>query len=202
MLLYSWITTANGYLRLATFKFPQAHRTSMPFDAEKINRLERIVNFVANVYVPMFLKVHLKPRASEGPENALLLRDLLLFFNQQDQTLVCKAIKKCFLKHAASWLNPTNVAVSVFCDNPPFHFLLFTREAIFALTSPHSQNIMDIVATYDNSFPGKANVHLASSFVMRDSRGPWTITIVFANVSLVSCQLSWRVTKCATGLVP
>ena len=42
----------------------------MLFDAEKKKRLERIVNFVESVYVPMFLRVHLKPHASDGPENA------------------------------------------------------------------------------------------------------------------------------------
>ena len=81
------------------FKFPLRHRPSMLFDTKKRNRFERIVKFVASVYAPMFLRVHLKPRASNGTKNA---------------------IKKCFLKHATAWLNPTNVAVSVFCDNPSF----------------------------------------------------------------------------------
>ena len=53
----------------------------MLFDAEKRYRLERIVNFVESVYAPMFLRVHLKPCASDGLENAILLRNLL-FFNQ------------------------------------------------------------------------------------------------------------------------
>ena len=86
----------------------------MLFDAEKRNHFERIVNFVASVYAPMFLRVHLKPRVPDGSENAIFSRHLLLFFNQQDQTLVCQAIKKCFLKHATAWSNPTNVVVSVF----------------------------------------------------------------------------------------
>ena len=66
MLLYNWMTTANGYLGLARFKFPQSLQTSMVFDAEKRNRLERIINFVASVYAPMFLRIHLNPRASDG----------------------------------------------------------------------------------------------------------------------------------------
>ena len=92
----------------------------MLLDAEKRNRLKQIVNYVAKVYAPMFLRVHLESRAFHGPENAIFLRGLLLFFNKQDQKLECEAIKKCFLKHAAAWLNPTNVAVDVFCDNLPF----------------------------------------------------------------------------------
>ena len=120
MLLYSWVTTATGYLRLAKFEFPQTHRPSMMFDAVKRNRLERIVNFVSSVYAPMFLRVHLKPRVPEGLENAIFSWDLLLFFNQQNQTLECEAIKKCFFKHATAWLNPIYVEVSVFYDSPPF----------------------------------------------------------------------------------
>ena len=34
----------------------------------------RIVNFVASVYAPMFLRVHLKPRAFDGPENAMIIK--------------------------------------------------------------------------------------------------------------------------------
>ena len=125
MLLCSRVTTATSYSKLALFKFPQTHQPSMLFDAEKRNRLNRIVNFVASVYAPMFLKVHSKPRASDGLENAIFSSDHLLFFSQQDQTLMCGAIKKCFLKHATAWLNPTNVAVSVFGIILLFHFLLF-----------------------------------------------------------------------------
>ena len=55
----------------------------MLFDAVKRNRLEGIVNFVASVYAPMFLRVHLKPRVPEGSENAILSKDLLSFFKQK-----------------------------------------------------------------------------------------------------------------------
>ena len=36
------------------------------------------------------------PRALDGPENTIVLRDLLFVFNHQDQTLVCEAIKSAF----------------------------------------------------------------------------------------------------------
>ena len=78
----------------------------MLVDTEKRNRLEKIVNFVASVYAPMFLRVHLKPRVSDSSENVIFLRDFLLSFQQQDQTLVCEAIKKCFLTHATARLEP------------------------------------------------------------------------------------------------
>ena len=77
MFLYSWITTANGYLGLAMFKFPQALRPSMLFHAKKINRFERIVNFVASVYVPMFLRVHLKPLAKTVNQRSFVNLELL-----------------------------------------------------------------------------------------------------------------------------
>ena len=67
----------------------------MLFDAEKRKRLERIVNFVASVYASMFLRVHLKLCAFDGPENAIFLRDFCYSsINQQDQTQVCEDIKK------------------------------------------------------------------------------------------------------------
>ena len=140
----------------------------------------------------MFLRVHLKPRVSDGPESAIPLRDLLLFFNQQDQTLVCEVIKKCSLKHATAGLNPTNVAASVFCDNKSSSstFCCSRSGAIFALAGPHSRNVVDIGAIYDHSFRVKANVDPACSIVTRDFSGPSTITIVLANVSVVNCQLS------------
>ena len=101
----------------------------MLFDVEKRNHLERIVNFVASVYAPMFLRVHLKPRASDGPENAIFSRHLLLFFNQQDQTLVCEAIKKCFLKHATAWSNPLTLQLVSFAIILLFRFLLFSQRS-------------------------------------------------------------------------
>ena len=111
--------------------FPQAHRPSMLLMLKKENnRLERNADFVASAYAPMFLRVHLKPRASDGLENARFLRDLPLFFNQQDQTVVCEAIKRFFLKHATTWLNPTNIAGRVFGDN-----LLFPLSADLARSS-------------------------------------------------------------------
>ena len=59
------------------FKFPQTHWPSMLFDAEKRNRLERMVNFVVSVCAPMFQSFHVKPRVSD--KNAIFSRDLLFF---------------------------------------------------------------------------------------------------------------------------
>ena len=46
--------------------------------------------------------------------------ELLLCYQQYDEELLSVAVKKCFLSHTASWLNPTNVALSVHSDDPPF----------------------------------------------------------------------------------
>ena len=55
------------------------------------------------------MRVHLKPRAVNGPGNMVFLRELL-----------SATVKKCFLSHAASWLNLPNVALRVHADDPPF----------------------------------------------------------------------------------
>jgi len=69
-LMYSWMTTTNGYLRLALLKFSPETRPIMILD-DKICRLENIVNFIASVYVLMFLRIHMKPRAPDGPGNMI-----------------------------------------------------------------------------------------------------------------------------------
>ena len=68
----------------------------------------------------MFMRVHLKPRAVNGPGNMMFLRELLLCYQQYDEKLLSAVVKKCFLSHAASWLNLPNVALRVHADDPPF----------------------------------------------------------------------------------
>ena len=74
----------------------------MLFDAEKRNRFERIVNYVAKVYAPMFLRVHLESRAFHGPENAIFLRGLLLFFNKQDPKIGVRSHQKVLFETCCS----------------------------------------------------------------------------------------------------
>ena len=124
------------------------------------------------------------------PRKYNMLKSLLLSFNRQNQTLVCEAFKKCFLKHATAWLNTTNVALGVISDNLLLHFLLVSQRS-----NPRSSTLTKCcgIGTFnDHSFPRKANVQSACNIVMRDFGGPSTITIVLANVSLVNCQQSWR----------
>ena len=87
---------------------------------------------MCNVNAPMFMRVHLKPRAVNGPGNMIFLRELLLCYQQYDEELLSAAVKKCFLSHAASWLNPTNVALRVHSDVPPFPIaaLQFSQQSL------------------------------------------------------------------------
>ena len=68
----------------------------------------------------MFMRVHPKPRAVNGPGNMIFLRELLLCYQQYDEELLSAAVKQRFLSHAASWLNLPNVALRVHSDDPPF----------------------------------------------------------------------------------
>ena len=70
--LYRWLTTAIGCLRILFF--------GAELDSEQNTKLMRIVAFIISVYVPMFFRIHLNPRAPEGLTNIMLfLRDLLDF---------------------------------------------------------------------------------------------------------------------------
>ena len=71
------------------------------------------------MYVPSFLLIHRKPTATEGPAVTLSQRDLLLAYREVDVELADIALKY-FREHALQWMTPTNVAVSVFAEWPPY----------------------------------------------------------------------------------
>ena len=108
---YKWLTTANGYMRL-------------PFDTKMTvtqnSKLLQITSYIISVYVPMFVKIHLNPRASEGPTNMIFLRYLSLDFRQQHTNLVDHCVKPVFLKHFCSWMNPINVTLNIHSTSPAF----------------------------------------------------------------------------------
>ena len=60
----------------------------------------------------MFVKIHLNPRASEGPTN-IFLRYLLLDFRQQHTNLLDHCLKPVFVKHFCCRMNPINVTLNV-----------------------------------------------------------------------------------------
>ena len=75
-------------------------------------KLKRIASFIVSVYVPMFFRIHLNPRATEGPDNMLFLRDVALDYKRMDNELV-EVIRKIFLKHFHAGMKPTNVARNI-----------------------------------------------------------------------------------------
>ena len=84
------------------------------------SKLLQITSYIISVYVPMFVKIHLNPRASEGPTNMIFLRYLLLDFRQQHTNLVDHCVKPVFLKHFCSWMNPINVTLNIHSKSPAF----------------------------------------------------------------------------------
>ena len=67
------MTTAYGYLRLALFAFGYP---SMSLDVDKIIVFDELSASwqACNEYALMFMRVHLKPRAVNGPGNTIFLR--------------------------------------------------------------------------------------------------------------------------------
>ena len=65
-----WCTTASGYLRIALFDI-------FDLNKEQETRLYKIVSFVANVYVPVFVKTNLHRNLPYGPYVILLTRGLM-----------------------------------------------------------------------------------------------------------------------------
>ena len=68
----------------------------------------------------MFVKIHLNPRAPEGPTSMIFLRDLELDFRQQHTNLVDHCLKPVFVKYFCSWMNLINVTLNVHSKNPAF----------------------------------------------------------------------------------
>ena len=88
--------------------------------ATQNRQLLQITSNIISVYVSMLVKIHLNPRASEGPTNMIFLRYLLLDFRQQHTNLVDHCIKPVFLKHFCSWMNPVNVTQNIHSKSPAF----------------------------------------------------------------------------------
>lgn len=101
-----WCTTASGYLRIYIFDV-------FDFDKHQCEKLQAIVSFILNVYVPIFVQTNLYPRIPNGPDNVIFARDLMMSFGVPD------TVKNIFLNHAEQWLSPVNAAVVVHQETPP-----------------------------------------------------------------------------------
>lgn len=81
-------------------------------DVEQKTALTAIVNFIVNVYVPIFVQINLHPHVPDGPGIVLLSRDLMMKHGVPDR------VKNIFLDHAVTWMSPVNVAVEVHKKDP------------------------------------------------------------------------------------
>ena len=125
------------------------------------------------------MKVHLKPRTVNGPGNMIFLRELLLCYQQYDEELLSAAVKKCFLSHAASWLNLPNVVLRVHSDDPPF--------PIAALQSSQ-QSLPLQVLTKDKLWDRKTRKLLVLYTASNNSGKRLTITTEVVSDALEKCQ--------------
>ena len=117
------MSTANGYLLILLRDFEE-------LSSAQAAKLKRIASFIVSVYVPMFFRIHSNPRAPEGPNNMLFLRDVVLDYKHIDNELV-EVIRKIFLKHFHAWMNPTNVALNIHSKIPAYkidHLNPFTSD--------------------------------------------------------------------------
>ena len=94
LVFHRWLTGANGYMRLLLFCYDSLNERQK-------DHVKLIVGFVASVYLPMFLKIHLNPAASEGPENMLFCRNLLLSYKEHSEALFETSVKRFFSKSCA-----------------------------------------------------------------------------------------------------
>jgi len=99
-----WLTTANGYLRIKHFHIGN-------LKASQLVVLNKIVQFIVDVYVPSFFQIYLHPSAVEGPSVVLKIRNFM-----KACEVSCPA-KKCFITHGAKWLNPTTAALGALDEN-------------------------------------------------------------------------------------
>ena len=68
----------------------------------------------------MFVKIHLNPRATEGPTNIIFRRYLSLGFRQQRTNLVDHCLKPVFVNDFCSWMNPINVTLNIHSQSSAF----------------------------------------------------------------------------------
>ena len=88
-------------------------------------KLPCVVAIIVSVYVLMFTKVHLNPRAPERPSNMVFLRDLLPDFRDNDEMMVGGSLKKASIKHFCTSVNPITVCLNLCSKNPVYQLKHF-----------------------------------------------------------------------------
>ena len=146
-----WVTTSNGYLRSLLFNVGNL------LSNEK-TKLQKIVSYIINVYVPSFLMIHLNPGAPEGPFLTLFQRDLLVAFRDIDPAIV-EMTMKYYLEHASQWLSWKNVALSVHAEVAPY-----SVEAVKACSLPQTVDVRSMLED--------RTTRLKQFFTMRSKEAP------------------------------
>ena len=162
-----WLTTASGYIRLFLFQKP----TLSTGDTEM---LKQILSYTASVYVPSFMMIHVRRAICDGPFITLFQRDLLLSFEELDQTL-CQIVMKYYLKHASNWLCGKNVALSLHSNSPPLALDAVKNSA---------------------SLPSPASVDITALLLKRSSRLKHFFTTESMTSPCVTCNIDQNFWKC------
>ena len=116
----------NGYLRMLSFNSGNLS------DIQNV-KLVRIISFIISAYVPSFVMIHLNQKAVEGPTLTLFQRvhrDLILAYRHLDND-IADVVRKYYVPHASQWLSPTNVALSVYAEVPPYSLRAVTASQSF-----------------------------------------------------------------------
>ena len=108
------ITATSAYLRLLIFDIYSYH-----LDDHQKSKLIWLISYIISIYVPSFFPIHLKPSAAEGPIIILFQRDHFLAYREIDSEQA-DVVLKYFYEHAAQWMSPVNVALSVFAEVSPY----------------------------------------------------------------------------------
>ena len=94
-------------------------------------KLIRIISFIISVYVPSFVIIHLHPKAVVGPTLTLFENDLILAQHSHFDNDIADVVWIYYVSHSSQWLSPTNVALSVYAEVPPYSLQPVTASEFF-----------------------------------------------------------------------
>ena len=84
--LARWMTSATGYFLIYTHKFV------FSLSQKQTRCLNTVCRFAVGVFAPAWVTVFLKPSAVSGPENVLLIRDLLLSMDNTCKKVIERSV--------------------------------------------------------------------------------------------------------------
>ena len=129
-----WVTTVNGYLGLLIFSLGNLSNLQR-------KRINKTVSFIISVYLPLFIMIHLNPKAAEGPSLTLFQRDVFLVYHQVEPN-IAGVVWNYFVPHAPKWLSSVNVPLRVYAETPPYS----VKAASFSESFPDSVEIRTLLS--------------------------------------------------------